>query len=71
MANQKCQTSNINVCLKAIKEYLDAVGNPGVTNLPELKDRAEKAVNHLYAIFGPGDQNVIVDVCPSVNLPTI
>ena len=71
MANQKFQTSNVNVCLKAIKEYLDAVGDPNVTNLQDLKDRADLAVGHLYTIFGPGDQNVMVDTCPSIALPTI
>jgi hypothetical protein len=71
MADQKFKTSNVNVCLKAIKEYLDAVENPKITNLQDFKDRAEKAVEHLSTIFGPGDENVMVDTCPSISLPTI
>jgi hypothetical protein len=71
MANQEFKTSNVNVCLKAIKAYLVAAGNPKATNLQDLKDRAEKAVDHLSKIFGPGDKNVMMNLCPSEGLPTI
>lgn len=71
MANKKFKTSNVNVCLKAIKEYLDADDTMDQKELDQRKDRAKKAVEHLSAVFSPGDQNVMVDTCPSIALPTI
>ncbi len=71
MADKKFKTSNVNVCLKAIKEYLDADDTMDPKEVAQRKDRAKKAVEHLSTIFGPGDDDVMVDTCPSTGLPTI
>lgn len=71
MGNDKFQTSNVAVCLKAIKDYVEL----DLKNLGEeekvKKDLAQKAVDHLSLLFSPEVENVLLYECPSKKLPTI
>jgi hypothetical protein len=69
---KKFKTSNVAVCLKAIKDYVD-MDEKKVTEEEKgpIKDRAKKAVEHLSILFSPVVENVLVDMCPSSRLPTI
>jgi len=71
-ANKKFQTSNVAVCLKAIKDYVDMDETTvKKEEQDQLKDRAQKGVEHLSMLFSPEVQNVLLDQCPSRALPTI
>ncbi len=71
-ANKKFKTSNVAVCLKAIKEYVD-MDETKVTKKEkgQLKERAKNALDHLDTIFKPVEKNVMMNLCPSEGLPTI
>lgn len=72
MGKEKFKTSNIAVCLKAIKDYIETdLTAVGEEEKGQLKDRAQKAVDHLSTLFNPEVQDVYVDGCPSLVLPTI
>ena len=69
---KKFQTSNVAVCLKAIKDYVDMDETTvKKEEQGQLKERAKKAVEHLSILFNPEVKNVYVDPCPSEGLPTI
>jgi hypothetical protein len=68
----KVKTSNVAVCLSAIKNYVNMDENVVTeTEKGQLKDRAQKAVGHLSILFSPTEENVLLDICPSLRLPTI
>ncbi|MDQ1353108.1 MAG: hypothetical protein QG657_3414 [Acidobacteriota bacterium] len=72
MGTEKFKTSNVAVCLKAIKDYVDTdLTTLGEKEKVQKKDLAQKAVNHLSILFSPTAMNVLVDKCPSEGLPTI
>jgi hypothetical protein len=69
---RKFKTSNLTVCLNAIKNYIDMDESTlKEKEKGQLKDRARRAVEHLSAFFSPTDENVFLDECPSKKLPTI
>lgn len=71
MGNEKFQTSNVAVCLKAIKEYVEMdLGDLG-DEAKGKKKLAQRAVNHLSILFSPTEMNVLLDRCPYSDLPTI
>jgi hypothetical protein len=68
----KFQTSNIAVCLKAIKDYIDAdLTSVAKDEQDQLKKRAKNAVDHLTLLFNPEVKNLMLYLCPSGTLPTI
>lgn len=68
----KFKTSNVAVCLKAIKDYvnLDEASVPQEEQR-QLKEKAKKAADHLSVLFSPEPKNIYLDTCPAEELPTI
>lgn len=71
-ASNKSKTSNVAICLKAIKDFVD-MDEAKVTKEEQIqiKARAKKAVEHLPSLYVLGEMNNSVDGCPSITLPTI
>ncbi len=68
----KFKTSNVAVCLKAIKDYIDMdAAAISKKEQSQLKERAKKAADHLSLLFSPEVENVYLDTCPAQKLPTI
>lgn len=70
--NKKPKTTNVAVCLKAIKDYVEMDEKKVLAQeKDQLKDRAQKAMTHLSMLLSPEVKNVSADPCPAGGLPTI
>lgn len=71
--NNKFKVSNLAICLKAIKDFVD-IDEAKITKEEQIqiKAKAKMAMDHLPSLYCADTKNIDIDGCPSRGeLPTI
>lgn len=71
MGDKNPKTSNVALCLKAIKDYVNPDEEAKKVDLSKREENAKKALEQLSLLFEVEAENVALYHCPSDNLPTI